>query len=245
MIIIFFVIILLALGQEGSSLTASDLLSLGDSSLASEDVVNAIDYYKQAISVLTNDDDRVVAISIFTNLGTALSSLGNNREAADSYRAALRIHSEVAEMFASTRDGLDQLGRYNEITDVAAQASFFLGMVFQDLGEFHRAAHAYDFSGKLDPYHWASFSNLGALLQDDLRDITGAIKAYHQAYKILTTSGIVPTDAPPEPKYILSQLKYRIGMVRMKLSFLQSVILQRIVPIVNLLDFFTSTGARL
>jgi len=210
--VLFFVFIFIVLGDAGSSLTSSDLLSLGDSSLASEDVINAIDYYKQAISLLNNDDDRVVAISIYTNLGTALSSLGNRKEAADSYRAALRIHSEAAESFGSTKEGLDEFGRYNEITDIAAQASFYLGMVLQDSGELHRAAHAYDFAGQLDPYHWASFSNLGALLQDDLRDIYGAIKAYHQAYKILTTSGIVPTDAPPEPRYILSQLKYRIGM---------------------------------
>lgn len=211
MIIVIIVLLLVAMCHASSPVKSSDLLSLGDSSLASEDITGAINYYKQAISILNENDPSVVAISIHTNLGTALSSLGNNEEAVDSYKAALRIHSELVDTFSSTKEG--EAGTYHEVTGIAAQASFYLGMVLQDMGDIHRAANAYAFAGRLDPFHWASFSNLGALLQDELRDFSGAIKAYNEAYHILTNSDIEPTDAPPEPRYILSQLKYRIGMV--------------------------------
>lgn len=198
-----------------SKFSSSDFLSLGDSFLASEDIFGAIEHYKRAISLLDGSDSPVVVISLYTNLGTALSSIGKNPEAADSYKAAIMVHSEATEVSSPAEENEGDIVSMRELGDIAAQASFYLGMVLQDMGDFNKAAKAYSYAGILDPYHWASFSNLGALLQDEFRDYSGAIVAYSKAYDILTQLDVEPTDAPFEPRYIVSQLKYRIGMVRL------------------------------
>ena len=66
----------------------------------------------------------------------------------------------------------------------------------------------------MDPYHWAAVANLAAVYHDSLSDHRKALQAYNLAYEILTQKDddVEPTDAPQEPRFILSQLQYRIGL---------------------------------
>ena len=64
----------------------------------------------------------------------------------------------------------------------------------------------------LDPNHWASLGNLGAVLHDDLRKPAEALVAYNKAYDILTGNDVDPTDPPEDPNQVLSTLQYRIGL---------------------------------
>jgi len=186
-------------------LTPEALLSLGDQSLSQGDYNKAIEYYKQGVSQVTEDDSLVTALSLQTNLGTAQSSLGSEVEAAESYRGAVLRYSEGIEEIVDK-------DFKKEATDIAAQASFFLGMAYQDLEQPQKAADAYAYANSLDAYHWASLANLGAVLHDDLRQHDDALLAYNKAFEILTQTEVEPTDAPGEPRYILSQLQYRIGL---------------------------------
>ena len=186
-------------------LSSEALLSLGDQYLSEDDTGKAIAYYKQGVLLLTEDNSIITALSLQTNLGTALSSIGQEEEAAESYRNAIQTFTEGIEDIVNSVVKSDAVG-------IAAQASFFLGMVYQDLNQPHKAADAYAYANTLDPYHWASLANLGAVLHDELRKHDEALLAYNKAYEILTQTKVEPTDAPAEPRYILSQLQYRIGL---------------------------------
>ena len=195
---------------SASALQPENLLSLGDNALANERVEEAIEHYKEGISLSAPDKSSVVTIlSLYTNLGTALSSLGHNHEARDSYAKALELYGEA------TREILDEVS-YSDATAIAAQASFFLGMVYQELNENKRAASAYAYAHTLDPLHWSSMANLGAVLKEDLGMADDALVAYNKAYEILTQTEQEPTDAPTHPKYILAELQYRIGYILME-----------------------------
>ena len=148
---------------------------------------------------------RCSALSLQTNLGTALSSLGLEEEAVESYRSAVLQYTE------GIKEIVDDTFK-KDATDIAAQASFFLGMAYQDLDQPWKAADAYAYANTLDPYHWASLANLGAVLHDDLRQHGDALLAYNKAFDVLTQTAVEPTDPPAEPRYILSQLQYRIGL---------------------------------
>jgi tetratricopeptide (TPR) repeat protein len=188
-----------------NELTTEGLLARGDQSLAQGDYHEAIEYYKLGVSQVTEDDSLITAISLQTNLGTALSSLGREEEAAESYRDAVLQYAEGIQEVVDTAFKKDATG-------IAAQASFFLGMAYQDLDQPQKAADAYAYANTLDPYHWASLANLGAVLHDDLKQHGDALLAYHKAFDILTQTEVEPTDPPTEPRYILSQLQYRIGL---------------------------------
>jgi len=211
-IIVYFrlCILLMANGSGAVNESPSDLLALGDDALASENFLVAVDYYERGIEIIESSSSEkekvspIVSVSIYTNLGTALSSLGQNEKAAELYTQAVLMQPDLV-------DGLDEQQK-QDVTDIAAQASFFLGMVHQELGNLNMAANAYAHANSLDKWHWGALANLGALLQDEIRSPADAIDAYNKAYEILTQTEVSPTDAPVEPRYILSQLQYRIGM---------------------------------
>lgn len=204
LIVVLFWLVTFASSVAGE-LTTERLLSLGDHSLSQGDYQGAIEYYKQGISQLNEDDSLITAVSLQTNLGTALSSFGRDEEAAESYRRAVLQYSKEI-------DEIVDKDMKKDVTGIAAQASFFLGMAYQDLNQPQKAADAYAYANTLDPYHWASLANLGAVLHDDLRQHDDALLAYNKAFEILTQTEVDPTDAPSEPRYILSQLQYRIGL---------------------------------
>uniref|UniRef100_A0A7S1G083 Uncharacterized protein n=1 Tax=Corethron hystrix TaxID=216773 RepID=A0A7S1G083_9STRA len=183
------------------------LLSMGDDELASDNYHDAENYYRKGVSLISDSTDLVISLSLYVNLGTALSSSGNNNEAVDSYISAIALHDTYA--------AKQELSK--EEHDITAQAAFFLGMTYQDMEKIPpaKAADAYALAASLDPRHWSALANLGAVLYDEIRDYTSAVSAYGAAFKILTEKpddGSVPTDPPYNPRPILSQLQYRIGM---------------------------------
>jgi tetratricopeptide (TPR) repeat protein len=186
-------------------LQSDDYLSLGDEALSNDMNEKAIGLYTQGIEALTEDESLLTILSLKTNLATALSSIGNNEEAAKHYREAISAYSKEIE------NSIDKEMK-KSAEEITAQASFFLGMVLQDLGEARKAVEAYGYAVVLDPYHWASLANLGSVLHDELRLHDEALDAYNKAYEILTQTEVEPTDAPEEPRFILGELQYRIGL---------------------------------
>jgi predicted TPR repeat methyltransferase len=159
---------------------------------------------QQAISM-------IAVLRLYTNLGTALSvlegsdsesNLLNQEAAVAAYQKGVQIY-EAYRVAAST-----------EVSKVAAQAAFYLGMTAQDLPYSHspqQAVDAYQLALSIDPLHWSAYANLGAVYHDKLRLHDKAVAAYQKAYVLLTDPD-EPTDPPPDPRPILSQLQYRIGL---------------------------------
>ena len=56
-----------------------------------------------------------------------------------------------------------------------------------------------------------SYFVTGSVFQDNFNNYDEALQAYNKAFDILTESD-KPTDPPAEPRFILSQLQYRIGL---------------------------------
>jgi predicted TPR repeat methyltransferase len=184
-------------------------LSLGDDALASDRTQEAIMFYDKGINSLKPEASSLVtSLSLFTNLGTALSSVGQNTEAIDAYRKGLQVFD------AKIDDVIDKNVKV-DANMIAAQNSFFLGMVYEELEDYEKSANAYSFANTLDRLHWSSMANLGALLADHLRQLDEALAAYNKAYEILTQSEREPTDAPALPEYVLAELQYRIGYILM------------------------------
>jgi len=193
------------------ALSPDDYLEKGDLLLSHGDNEQAIGMYKQGIQVMENDQDDTYSlttkISMYTNLATALSAEEKNEDAANFYQQALLSYQQ--EINEIVDPAMKQ-----EITLIVAQAAFFLGMVYQDLGVAQDAADAYQYAFELDPLHWSAMANLGAVYHDLLSKHDQALLAYNKAYNILINASDdePPTDPPPEPRYILSQLQYRIGL---------------------------------
>jgi predicted TPR repeat methyltransferase len=180
-------------------------LNQGDESLASNDFNAAIRHYKEAIQQIKEVDSIISILSVYTNLATALSASGDEYEAVKFYRDAILYHSEHIEQVVDERER-------NEASNIAAQAAFFLGMTHEELKNYRKAADAYAYAATLDEYHWASYANLGAILQDHLKESAEALAVYNKALDILTQTSVEPTDPPEYPKLVLSQLHYRIGL---------------------------------
>lgn len=216
---LLFSLIAVAAASIAEERSLEDFLSLGDEALLSDDFEKAIDLYQGGIRVLLQQDDNqllqrhnslsTVIISLHTNLGTAYSAQGQNEPAAESYQNALLAYKKAA---TSNKSVADRNNMHEEATLIAAQASFFLGMVYQDLHQPRDSVDAYTYANLLDPLHWASLANLGAVFHDDLGNHREALSAYNKAYSFLVDTSHEVTDPPPEPRFILSQLQYRIGL---------------------------------
>ena len=180
-------------------------LNQGDESLASNDFITAIQHYKEATAQIQEVDSIISVLSLFTNLATALSASGDEYEAVKYYRDAILYHSERIEHIVDDSER-------REASNIAAQAAFFLGMTHEELKNYQKAADSYAYATNLDEYHWASYANLGAILQDHLKKSAEALAAYNEALDILTQQTMEPTDPPEYPELVLSQLHYRIGL---------------------------------
>jgi tetratricopeptide (TPR) repeat protein len=205
MLAIISMIVLLNPVRGVMDLQSDDYLALGDEALSNAMNEKAIGLYIQGIDLI-EDESLLTILSLETNLATALSSIGNNEEAAKHYQAAISGYSKEIDNISDDKD-MKKLAE-----EITAQASFFLGMVLQDLGEARKAVEAYGYAVVLDPYHWSSLANLGSVLHDELRLHDEALDAYNKAYEILTQTEVEPTDAPEEPRFILGELQYRIGL---------------------------------
>lgn len=193
------------IAEADESLSQEQLLKLGDAALVSDDLSTAMGYYKRGIENIKDEDSISTPLSLYTNLATAYSSTGNEEEAKNMYRKAIIYHSKKIE-------DIEEQSARKEATDIAAQASFFLGMTLQELGSNQKAADAYAYANTLDPNHWSSLANLGSVLQDSLNMPGEAMAVYYKAYDILSQSEVEPTDPPEHPRSIRSQLQYRIGL---------------------------------
>jgi predicted TPR repeat methyltransferase len=186
--------------------SAEDYLAQGDTALGQGYYEQAIAFYNKGIQVLMpNKDALETELSLYTNLGTALSTMGNDQAAVRQYEKALQSYQTNIEDIVEPNHQIDS-------TAIVAQAAFFLGMVYQDMGQAHDAVDAYRLAFQFDPLHWAAVANLGGVLHDSLSRHRDALQAYNQAYTILRDPTQTPTDPPAEPRYILSQLQYRIGL---------------------------------
>lgn len=186
-----------------------EFLSLGDKALASDNFQEAIMLYKKGAALLAKESSLVTSVSMYTNMGTSLSSLGQEDEAAEVYRKALALYDkEIGDIVDKTMK--------SDATSIAAQASFFLGLVYEELDKFQMAANAYAYANTLDSLHWSSLANMGALLKTRLSQTDEALMAYNKAYDILVQREVVPTDPPAHPEFIMAELQYRIGYILME-----------------------------
>lgn len=182
-----------------------DYLTHGDDALSKGSYAEAIQYYHKGIGVLEEDQSLLTVLSLKTNLATALSSLGRTSDAIGHYQEAIAIFNEEIEEIADK-----QVARHAK--DIVSQSAFFLGMELQDGDQTEKAVEAYGHAVSLDANHWSALANLGSVLHDKLLNYDEALTAYNKAYEILTGEGSEPTDPPEEPRFILSQLQYRIGL---------------------------------
>jgi len=210
-----------ASGTSGSSDVGSppsldDFLEQGDNALVSGEYEEAIGYYKMAVSIIkdennSNDYSLEGALAVYVNLGTAYSSVQSDEKKIE--RAATQYQNALL-LYRKEIDKIEDPEAKHDAIVVARDASFYLGMAYQDLNQFQYAIEAYDYASFLDPYHWSAIANLASIFQDNLSDHRSALAAYNQAYGLLTDEPIAHliTDPPPEPRFILSQLQYRIGL---------------------------------
>jgi len=197
--------VILAAVTCGTQQGPDEFLAQGDSALAQGSLDQAIDHYKKGIAIVTEEDSLETEISLHTNLATAYSSNDNVKDSVKSYENALKVYKKNID------DIVDQ-DIQQSCKLITAQSAFFLGMEYQDLKQSHDAADAYQYAHTLDPQHWASLANLGSVLHDELNQHAKALEAYNKAYTILTNTEKEPTDPPEQPKFVLSQLQYRIGL---------------------------------
>lgn len=185
---------------------ADDALSDGDTSRASEMYRRGIHYWETAIQHKSTDYSLITVLTLYTNGGTAFSTLDDTDMAIDLYAGALDTYQTEIGLI------IDKDVR-KDATDIAAQAAFYLGMVYQDLeGKDREAIATYKYAARLDPLHWASLANAASVYHDRLRQHDIALELYDKAFSVLTSTTDVPTDPPEEPAYILSQLQYRMGL---------------------------------
>jgi tetratricopeptide (TPR) repeat protein len=206
---IFLVLLLISIFESVTSdtdeLTSDDYLSLGDNALSMDATPKAIELYQKGIDLLSDDGSLLTILALETNIATAYSSIGDNDSSIEHYRKALKAYTEEI-------DGIVDKQITADAKDIASQASFYLGMVLQDVeGNPAKAVDAYGYAVLLDPKLWSAWANLGSVLHDQLGNHDDALEAYNKAYEILTEDED-PTDPPSEPRFILSQLQYRIGL---------------------------------
>ena len=80
-----------------------ELLEMGDNKLATNDPQNANQYYLTGIEQLNIEEDSLITgISLYTNLGTAHSTLGNKQEASKVYRDGLLLYSNTIDEIVHT-----------------------------------------------------------------------------------------------------------------------------------------------
>mmetsp|Transcript_19778 Transcript_19778/g.40166 ORF Transcript_19778/g.40166 Transcript_19778/m.40166 type:complete len:513 (-) Transcript_19778:652-2190(-) len=188
------------------TLNSTEHLKLGDEAFVRNDVESAIKYYEQGIRALAQDIPLTTALELYTNLGSAKSHSGDDESAIGAYRRAILLHTEAIESIAGDDDAK------RDATNLAAQAAYYLGMVHQNSGDMEKSADAYSLANTLDPLHWASVANLGAVLHDNMNQFADALAAYNKAYEILTQKDVQATDPPEDLNVVLSQIQYRTGL---------------------------------
>jgi tetratricopeptide (TPR) repeat protein len=206
LLLLLLVCVVERVATQRMTMHAEDYLEMGDKMMSeSGEYEQAIQYYKDGIEALTDDESPLTILSLHTNLATAFSSVGKEEEAMEEYQIA------IAEYTNEIEDVVDK-DMKAFMTEIAASASFFLGMVLQDLGEIQKAVDAYGYAINLDPMNWAAVANLASIFHDQMNNHEEALIAYNRAYEILTQTEDDITDPPADPSFILSEIQYRIGL---------------------------------
>ncbi|OEU09404.1 S-adenosyl-L-methionine-dependent methyltransferase [Fragilariopsis cylindrus CCMP1102] len=193
-------------GKQHSS--AEDYLYLGSTALSEDDNSKAIDLYEKGIAALKDDGSEsiITILSLETNLATAYSAIGGDvrEKIIEHYEKAISAYDQI--------DPIDDKEIIEDAKSIASQSYFFYGMVLQDMeGTQQKSLEMYAHAVVLDPNLWAAWGNLGAVFHDHVKNYDEALNAYNKAYDVLTEQKN-PTDPPADPKPILSQLQYRIGL---------------------------------
>jgi len=143
-------------------MSQEEISEMADTNLSSNDPLSAIKYYEQCIERINEEEDLIViSLSLYTNLATSSSSTGDEQKAVETYRNASMLYSKQIEEIVENK-------MRKEVSDITAQAAFFLGMTYQDMMNHATGADAYAFASTLDPYHWAALANLGSVLQSSI-----------------------------------------------------------------------------
>ena len=204
----------------------------------------AIEAYQQGIEKLPVECDKSlekkqaqIILSLYTQLGQALSYAGNLEDAIDSFRKACLCQRGWSEGGKNKNEALN---------DLASKSYFSLGMAYQESAssmtdevkrreKLELSVRAYGHATKLDPLYWSSYANLGVILSDIGQDGNGnkvaslemyeeGILAYQKAIDILIGSdgeNSVPTDPPENVGEVVAELHYRIGLCLVPFLFSQ------------------------
>jgi len=185
--------------------SAEDYLSLGNNALSTDANAQAIDFYEKGIATLKGTGESLSTIlSLETNLATALSAIGGNDD------KTMEHYEKAMAAYDSNHGEIEDKNMAEEAKAIASQTAFFYAMELHEK-DASRAVEMYGYAVVLDPVLWAAWANLGSVFQDNFNNFDEALQAYNKAYEVLTEHD-EPTDPPAEPRFILSQLQYRIGL---------------------------------
>mmetsp|Transcript_27135 Transcript_27135/g.74411 ORF Transcript_27135/g.74411 Transcript_27135/m.74411 type:complete len:508 (-) Transcript_27135:94-1617(-) len=191
--------------------SAEDYLILGNTELSRDANAKAIGFYENGIAAFDNDENPptasslVTLISLETNLATAYSTIGGQDE-----KALLHYEKAISAYEAHHDKVKDENDVVEEARSIVSQTAFFYAMELQE-SHAAKAVNMYGRAVTLDPNLWAAWANLGSVFHDNFKNYDEALQAYNKAYELLTEHDN-PTDPPSEPRFILSQLQYRIGL---------------------------------
>tara|TARA_B100001939_G_scaffold1970_1_gene1860 strand:+ start:1589 stop:2992 length:1404 start_codon:yes stop_codon:yes gene_type:complete len=140
---------------------------LGSSHLALEYFQKAINNFKQALAVNSNQPE------IFYNLGLSFHYKGNFRSALKSYKKALEIQPNYEECYCNMGMSLNELGNIKEsincfkktieINPFHVGAYYNLGLAYEKKREINLAILNYKKVIKLDPTFWKAYVSLGSI----------------------------------------------------------------------------------
>mmetsp|Transcript_17991 Transcript_17991/g.41479 ORF Transcript_17991/g.41479 Transcript_17991/m.41479 type:complete len:498 (-) Transcript_17991:28-1521(-) len=185
--------------------SSEDYLLLGNNALSSDANEEAIEFYEKGIAALKDVSESLITVlSLETNLATAFSAIGGNNE------KAMEHYERAISTYKKNHSGIENKNDELEAKAITSQTAFFYGMELQEI-DARRAVDMYGFAVVLDPDLWAAWANLGSVFQDVFNNFDEALQAYNKAFEILTENDN-PTDPPAEPRFILSELQYRIGL---------------------------------
>jgi len=133
------------------------------------------------------------AFILYNVLGVAQEGQGKYAEAAQTYRQALQIDPNVAEIHFNLGVALANLGRLDDamacyrkaiaLNPRLAVAHFNLGFALQQLGQFADAAASYRKAVTLEPGFYEAYGNLGTVLQKQGK-LEEAVASYRKALVI-------------------------------------------------------------
>mmetsp|Transcript_6576 Transcript_6576/g.13975 ORF Transcript_6576/g.13975 Transcript_6576/m.13975 type:complete len:503 (+) Transcript_6576:131-1639(+) len=189
-----------------SEQSPEDFLILGNKELSMDANANAIEFYENGIAAFNRGASAsiITLISLETNLATAYSTIGGEDEKSFTH------YERAISAYDTNQDKMEDKNTAAEAKSIVSQSAFFYAMELQER-DASKAIKMYERAVILDPNLWAAWANLGSVFQDHIKNLDEALQAYNMAYELLTEHDN-PTDPPSEPRFILSQLQYRIGL---------------------------------